>query len=232
MLRRVPVWVWWAIPLAPLAILMLPRLALMLIGGGYYSIPSSSMLPTLPVGSAFLAMPVRTGTLPQRGDVVVFSHPRNPEVDYVKRIVGLPGDRIAVRNGVVWLNGVELRQRTRPEYTAELDINGFGGQDSCELSEDRRSKTCTFAQREEVLPSGRRYAVLDMGHSRADEFTEVTVPDSHVFGLGDHRDNAVDSRFPSVGMIPVKNLKHRAWRFWVNFAKPGAHWGRFGQEVR
>ena len=213
-----------------MAVLVLPHLVIRLIGGGYYTIPSSSMLPTLPVGSAFLAMPRGAGDVPARGEIVVFRNPPQSGVEYVQRVVGLPGDRVAVRAGVVWLNGEALPREEMSDFETLYERGGQRHPEHCQT--DTAGSLCSFPQWRERLPDGGSYAVLDIHESPPDNFAEVQVPQGHVFVLGDNRDNAVDSRFPNVGMIPLGTLHSRAWRFWMNFSDPTAHLGRIGREVR
>jgi signal peptidase I len=135
---------------------------------------------------------------PERGDVVVFKLPADPKVDYIKRLVGLPGDRIQVTNGVLQINGKPVEIKRLPDWT------------------DRNEKIpepgpVPFFQ--ETLPNGRAHGILDrdtMG--RLDDTPEFVVPPGHFFMMGDNRDNSEDSRAPGagVGMVPFENLVGRA----------------------
>jgi signal peptidase I len=182
-----------------------------------FYVPSSSMEPTLLIGDGFVASKFSYGystasipfvtfppskrvfaALPQRGDVVVFRWPGDRSQTWVKRVIGLPGDRIAVRNGEVWINGEAAT--LRPDGEGEADI-GNG--------------TMQAARRFiETLPNRRSHAVFKIDrHGFADNFPEVVVPPDHVFVMGDNRDNSADSRFPvaagGVGMLPVNLLVGR-----------------------
>ena len=225
-----PSWFWWGLLALPICALILPHLVIRLIGGGYYTIPSTSMLPTLPVGSAFLATPMSPKEMPERGDIIVFRNPPQAGVDYVQRVIGLPGDRVAMRGGVVWLNGEVLQRSELPNFETMARLGTGGSREHCEAN--MAGLKCSFPQWRETLPDGRSHAVLDLGTSRMDEFAEVEVPKGHFFALGDNRDNSVDSRFPKHGMIPLGTIQSRAWRFWLNFSDPIAHLDRFGSEVR
>jgi signal peptidase I len=176
-----------------------------------FNIPSGSMKPTLLVGDYLFvskfaygyskhAFPFSIplfegrifGELPERGDVAVFKLPSDNRTDYIKRVVGLPGDRIQVKSGTLYVNG-EAAERVRIENF----IDGVA----------------PLKQYRETLPqSGRSYAVLDITERGSLDNTDVyEVPARHVFAMGDNRDNSLDSRVLSdVGFIPVENLIGRA----------------------
>jgi signal peptidase I len=186
-----------------------------------YYVPSGSMEPTLLIGDELLAtkypygystasLPAsivlpRTsrlfGALPERGDVVVFRWPGDASQVWVKRVIGLPGDRIALRSGRLSINGDPVGLRA----------DGVG---EAETESGRQMPAARFI---ETLPGSRDHAILRMrapGHN--DDMSEVVVPTNHVFVMGDNRDNSADSRFPvqagGVGMLPVANLIGRADR--------------------
>jgi signal peptidase I len=178
-----------------------------------FNIPSGSMKPTLLVGdylfvskfaygysrhSLPFSLPLIDGrifgSLPERGDVAVFKLPSDNSTDYIKRIIGLPGDRLQVREGVLYLNGEPVE---REEANAFYDDDG--------------SSNGALHRLEESLPSGKTYQVLDLADQGSLDNTQVyTVPEGYVFAMGDNRDNSLDSRVPSVGPIPVENLIGRA----------------------
>lgn len=170
-----------------------------------FNIPSGSMLPTLLVGdylfvskfsygysrhSLPLSLPLIPGrvlvTEPERGDVAVFKLPTDGKTDYIKRIVGLPGDEIQMRAGRLYINGTVV-ERTRVE-----DVDG----------EIRYIET---------LPGGRQHYIIESSgdHGQFDNTRLFKVPPRHYFAMGDNRDNSLDSR-ASVGFIPVENLIGRA----------------------
>ena len=207
-----------------------------------FSIPSGSMLPRMMIGDyLFVAkwpygysryslpftFPPFDGRLftrlPRRGDVAVF-RPPGSEIDFVKRVIGLPGDTIEVRGGMLILNGRPLpRQSLRP-FAMPMSANS-----PCKvvppaspfvatLGEGRRY--CLYPAYRETLPGGPSYTVLDqVENPRADDFPAMTVPPGHIFLMGDNRDDSLDSRFTTaeggIGLVPVENLVGRALvTFW------------------
>ncbi len=183
-----------------------------------FNIPSGSMVPTLLVGDYLFvskysygystySLPYGVklfsgrimGSDPERGDVAVFKLPRDNKTDYIKRIVGLPGDRIQVREGILQINGAPvLRER----------IDDF-------VETDGRF-TRRVPQYIETLPNGRTHRILEErgDNGEVDNTPEFVVPAGHFFAMGDNRDNSLDSRTPpnrgGVGFIPADNLVGRA----------------------
>jgi signal peptidase I len=184
-----------------------------------FYIPSGSMEPTLLIGDALLAskypygygtssLPIRIdlpetgrvfGGTPKRGDVVVFRWPGNRSEAWVKRVVGLPGDRIQMRQGQLFINN----------RAAALKPDGVGS------SEDGAGGGEPAQRFIETLPGGVSHAIFKMrDNGRLDNTPEVTVPPDRLFVLGDNRDNSADSRVPvregGVGLLPMDNLVGRA----------------------
>ncbi len=198
-----------------------------------FSIPSESMLPRLWNGDYLLAAkwsygysehsmpysaPVIPGRLfasqPDRGDVVIFKHPIDG-VDYVKRVIGLPGDTVAVVGGQIVLNGELVPKQAIEDFVIPVSPNtscDWGAElDQTEAGED----ICRYRRFRETLPGGRSYEVLDFGLTRADSHGPVMIPEGRLFVMGDNRDNSQDSRFPAlsgggVGLVPDDNLVGRA----------------------
>lgn len=194
----------------------------------FYTIPSESMLPRLWNGDYFVAskwpygfsrwslpfnLPLIPGkvfdTLPERGDVAVFKHPID-KVDYIKRIVGLPGDSVAMRGGQLILNGTPVRRERIADFTIPRSPNT-----ACAWGAQEVAGNCVYARFRETLPSGVAYDTLDFGQTPQDDFGPVIVPQDTVFAMGDNRDNSQDSRFPAapgggVGLVPTELLVARA----------------------
>lgn len=210
-----------------------------------FNIPSESMLPTLYVGDFLVVTkwsygwswasfvlfdpPLHgrlLGRLPARGDVVVFKAPPLDRVDYVKRVIGLPGDTVQLRHGRVILNGVEIPRRRTADFVIAATDN-YNCPD--EFAERRgRARYCRYARFIETLPDGVSYPVLDRGPTLADDTPLFTVPAGHLFMMGDNRDDSADSRFAAVpgqgiGYVPVDNVEGRAARIFYS-TDGGARW--------
>jgi signal peptidase I len=179
-----------------------------------FNIPSGSMIPTLLVGDYLFvskyaygysrhSLPFSPnlfsgriwGAMPARGDVAVFKLPRDTSQDYIKRIVGLPGDRIQVIRGVLHVNGEAVRREPLGPFVAEGD-----------------GPRITVQQFRETLPGGRAHRIVEQADDAPlDNTPEFTVPSGHVFVMGDNRDNSLDSRAMGVvGFVPLENLLGRA----------------------
>jgi signal peptidase I len=161
-----------------------------------YNIPAESMAPTVMVGDLLLADPrAYENHKPERGDVVIFKLPSNPKVDYIKRIVGLPGDKVQFKDGQLFLNEIPVLQKILEN----------------KLTDQRLKKAKTLL---EILPSGRSYQTLSLREDKvpgADNTKMFLVPAGHYFVSGDNRDNSNDSRFPiDVGFVPQKNIYAKA----------------------
>ena len=196
-----------------------------------YWIPSESMKDTLLIGDflfinkmaygysryscPFDACPIAGriwGAEPERGDVVVFSHPTNHTV-MVKRLIGLPGDRVQVRDGLVYLNDVAAPQRPDGTFSEVMaDQGAMRNRPRCENAPVPEGGLCTRSRAVETLPNGVRHPVLNIDDQGFGDNTEVfQVPAGHYFFMGDNRDNSLDSRFANgVGMVPFENLIGRA----------------------
>jgi len=180
-----------------------------------FNIPSGSMLPTLLVGdylfvskssygfsrySLPLSLPLFKGrifeSVPERGDVAVFRLPTDPRTDYIKRIIGLPGDKIQVKEGLLFVNGKVTKRRRIKDF----------------VQRDQWGNAVGWAQYEETLPGGRTHLIIERSdHDQLDNTPVYEVPEGHYFAMGDNRDNSLDSRVLNhVGYIPAQNLVGRA----------------------
>ncbi|MEZ5697321.1 MAG: signal peptidase I [Sphingomonadaceae bacterium] len=227
-----------------------------------FNIPSESMLPALENGDYLLAakwpygyskysMPFNAplipgrilGGEPERGDIAIFKHPVDG-TDYIKRVVGLPGDSVEMRGGQVILNGTPIPKVPVEDFRIAVSPNtdcAWGA--VVDMAADG-SRTCVYKQFKETLPDGTTYNVLDFGPTPQDNFPAVIVPDGSMFVMGDNRDNSQDSRFPAipnggVGMVPQSELVGRAsFLMWstdgsAEWIKPwtwftAARWNRLG----
>jgi len=208
-----------------------------------FHIPSGSMLSTLYEGDYIFVSKLSYGysrfsfpfglpvfndrileTAPERGDVVVFRNTENTHVDYIKRLIGLPGDRIQVKKGRLYINDKAV------EVVRDGDVS----------VPDAEGEMHTIARYQETLPNGKKHIILDdLQNGPADNTPVYTVPDGHYFMMGDNRDNSLDSRYAhqagfldpgrnlGVGFVPAENLVGRAdvillsfdvskpiWKFW------------------
>lgn len=208
-----------------------------------FSIPSGSMLPNLLIGDYVMvtkwpygysrhsfpfgipAIEGRIfGDLPKRGEVVVFKLPGDERVDFIKRVVGLPGDTIEMRGGMLILNGRPARRERVSDVAIPVSANSpcrvVGDARPMIVSDGAGGQYCRFPTYRETLPGGASQLVIDqVENPLADDFGPITVPDGHVFLMGDNRDDSLDSRFGvtegGIGFVPVENLVGRAlFNFW------------------
>ena len=183
-----------------------------------FNIPSGSMLPTLLIGDFLFVSKLSYGysnhsvpfspglfdgrvleTAPERGDVAVFKTPRDNDTDYIKRVIGLPGDRVQMKLGQLYINDQPVARERVTDFEW-IDAAG---------------RLRFIPQFRETLPNGRSYMTLDQNpRSPYDNTGVYTVPSGHYFMMGDNRDNSTDSRFPvkngGVGYVPAENLVGRA----------------------
>ncbi|MCO6414312.1 MAG: signal peptidase I [Thiogranum sp.] len=192
-----------------------------------FRIPSGSMMPTLLVGDFILVnkyaygirLPVINAKVldlgsPQRGDVVVFRFPKDPHVDYIKRVVGVPGDHVVYKNKTLYVNGEKVPQIPAGTYMGTGSGLSMSGA-------DRRREALGAVEHDILVAPGAHGVTAD-----------VVVPPGHYFVMGDNRDNSNDSRY--WGFVPDENLVGRAFMIWMNWdsAAGGVAWDRIGDTIQ
>jgi signal peptidase I len=242
-----------------------------------FSIPSESMQPRLligdylvvskwPYGISRYSFPLSPdlfegrifGQLPDRGDVVVVRAPGGKNVDYIKRVIGLPGDVIQMRAGRLEINGKAVKKQPVPNFVtpvtqgmrnaAELEGTPFPcWKPQYEEPAKNGGSQCRYPQFRETLPEGKSILTLDIEpYQRGDDTDPIMVPEGQLLLMGDNRDRSADSRYPAdgvwIGLVPVDNLIGRAQ--WIVFSTDGssrwllpwtwfsaARWERIGMKL-
>lgn len=219
-----------------IALLLLAVLAFHSLVAKPFYIPSVSMMPSLLVGDrlivskyaygwswvspTFHILPKMEGrlfgSLPERGDIVILT-PKDQSSDYIKRVIGLPGDTFEMRGGQVFLNGKAVKQEVQPDLQIPIDANSpCNGQDfpGSKDVDAEGNPVCFLPIIRETLPNGVSYDIIDLGPQYTDDVTPLIIPEGHVYLLGDNRDLSADSRVESPlgldGSIPWENIGGRA----------------------
>lgn len=203
-----------------------------------FKIPSGSMYPNLYVGDFLFvskysygyskhsfpfSLPAFEGRvwqdMPQRGDVAVFKYPKDNRTDFIKRIIGLPGDKIKMEKGRLFINGKMLPR---------IEMENF-------ITRNDMGKTERYFQYEEILPNGIKHSILEISdEENVDNIAEVTVPENSFFVMGDNRDRSDDSRF-NVGFVPVENLVGKARVLFFSYDTDQGAWYKpwtWGKKIR
>ncbi|HWP12961.1 MAG TPA: signal peptidase I [Ramlibacter sp.] len=190
-----------------------------------FKIPSGSMIPTLLVGDLILVnkfaygvrLPVintklTDGTPPQRGDVMVFRYPPKPSLDYIKRVVGVPGDEVAYLNKNLTVNGQPVPKKSLPDFFDEDAMLYFKQFE--EVLGDKRHRVLNDDNRPAFIPGVEDFQ-FKQNCRYSVEGVVCKVPEGHFFMMGDNRDNSLDSRY--WGFVPDRNIVGKAFFIWMNF---------------
>jgi signal peptidase I len=223
-IEKEPVWVEYARSFFPVFLVVLLLRSFLVEP---FRIPSASMMPTLLSGDFILVNKFTYGIrlpvinikvygdgAPRRGDIAVFRYPKDPGIDYIKRVVGLPGDKVAYFNKILYINGKPMPQEILGVYSGTGEAAVMNG---------------TSLRSEQLDDVEHRILVRDQMLSPG---FEMTVPDGEYFVMGDNRDHSNDSRF--WGTVPDENLVGRAFFIWLswNTAGSGVNWNRLGTSIK
>jgi signal peptidase I len=199
-----------------------------------FNIPTESMVPRLLVGDYLLVSkwpygyskyslpfspPLVSGrffaSTPKNGDVAVFKAPPGNKVDYIKRVIGIAGDRVQMKGGQLFLNGKPVEKRRVAPFVVQVSPNTDCFAPQFMMANTNGGYRCEYPRFIETLPNGKSYEVLDLMTIPKDDTEEFVVPKGYLFMMGDNRDNSKDSRFSAqfedgIGLVPEENLVGRA----------------------
>lgn len=191
-----------------------------------FRIPSGSLKPTLDIGDFILVnkydlglrLPVSHQKIlevntPKRGDIIVFRWPPNPSIDFIKRIIGVPGDKISYIDKVLYINGQKVPQQTIKTTTDHDELD-----------------TWTVVQKQEDL-LGLKHDIYEAPAKISDDFHDIIVPPGMYFTMGDNRDDSADSRY--FGFVPEKNIVGKAIMVWLSWNSDNyrIRWDRIGKKI-
>lgn len=202
-----------------------------------FKIPSGSMMPTLLAGDYILVnkftyglrVPILNNVFypvgkPQRGDVFVFHYPPEPSIDYIKRVIGLPGDQIQYRDKQLTINGQVVSLEFLQPYPYALNVNG-GSDGAVDVTASRLSEQLGAVKHEVLIHDIMNQYALGSPGDRLMQGETITVPEGQYFAMGDNRDNSSDSRV--WGFVSDQHLVGKAFFIWFNFDQ----WHRIGQHI-
>lgn len=218
-----PLWVEWGASFFPVILIVFVLRSFIVEP---FKIPSGSMIPTLEVGDFILVNKFTYGirlpvinkkvidvSLPQRGDVMVFRYPEDPSLDYIKRVVGIPGDTVAYQNKRLTINGEPVEIKKIADYLHEG--KRYYSQQYVEKLGEVEHRLLNDAELPAFIPDASRFPFRENCQYNAAGVI-CTVPSGHYFMIGDNRDNSRDSRF--WGFVPEENIVGKAFFIWLNFS--------------